>query len=127
MNNTGTNNTNRMDATVVVDVFTHDGRCCVVVRRDLAFVKTFHNGYVSVLLANSGTSYDEYVGQITTDELTFAGELDWLNDERIPPKTWFVGFDSCHYRNDENPASKTFGPVRERTIRLANEMAEKHI
>jgi hypothetical protein len=120
----------------VVDIFTHKDRLCVVVQ-----IKG-HQNYARIFLENAlgtgdyctgyvqttkaeGKNYNDYIGEIKADELTFSGKLDYLKDKRIPSELWFFGFDSAHSWNFENPESQTVESVKERTVKLADEMAEK--
>jgi hypothetical protein len=118
----------------IMDVFKIGDRLCVVARMrpfvnfpsDKVPLGEYHNGYVQVSDKNKGVPYDRFVSKIETDELTFGGELN-TSSRRIPKKTWFFGFDSAHYWNDLDPASKTRMDVKVRTKRLAEEMIEKGI
>jgi hypothetical protein len=119
----------------VVDVFKHRGRTCVIVSIEwnpniLARTKcitNYHNGYVSVAPRHKGLDYVEVAKRIEADELTYAGTLDTLDDDRISKTMWFLGFDSAHFWNDLKPKSKTFESVRKRTIKIADEMIRKGI
>ena len=123
----------------VREVFTHANRLCVVVElegfenwaRSFTEGDTSHsnycNGYAQALNEeNKSKDYDDIKG-ITADELTFAGTLDNLNDSRIPKDTYFFGFDSAHVWNDMNPESKTCKAVKQRTMKLAEELEAQNI
>ena len=77
-----------------------------------------HNGYVEI---KEHKHYDELIGQVNTDELTFSGDLEHLGEKKLKGK-WFVGFDSAHSHNLDNPISQTFDSVKEITIKLAEEL-----
>lgn len=123
----------------VTDVFTHKKRLCVVI--ELAWQPNYArtlwegniggqdycNGYVQVSTKNIGKHYDDFADRIKTDELTFSGTLEYLKDQRIPDSTYFLGFDSAHAWNDAQPESKSCASVKERTIKLAEEMVRKRI
>ena len=111
----------------VADVFKIKRRVCVVVKMNLYGFGEYHNGYVSVSKKHQEAGYDDFISKIETDELTFGGDLNHLEDERIPKDISFFGFDSAHAWNQENPESATFQSVRERTIKLAQEMMAKRI
>ena len=133
----------------LVDVFTHEGRICAIVKvtvpelskKDKYPLSDWHNGYVQVLPHNIGKDYNNLSINIIdrafghekddiyqlTQELTFGGDLDYYNDERIPKGTYFFGFDTAHVWNDEKPESKTYESVKEATIKLAAEFRVKNI
>ena len=111
----------------VVDVFKHKTRLCVVVQMHMMSMADFCTGYVQTLKKNYGRSYNDFISEIDADELTYGGELSHLKDERIPNGLWFFGFDSAHIWNDENPETKTYASVKERTIKMADEMIKKRI
>ena len=111
----------------VADVFKVKRRVCVVVKMNLYGFGQYHNGYVSVSKKHQEANYDDFISKIETDELTFAGDLNHLEDERIPKDVWFFGFDSAHAWNREHPGSTRFESVKERTIKLAQEMMAKRI
>jgi hypothetical protein len=81
----------------------------------------FHNGYVEISKKNIGKDYMDFIDKIETDGLTFSGHLEDFGD------VWFLGFDSAHAWNDEQPESKTFAVVKEKTIKLCEEMLRKKI
>ena len=112
----------------IKEIFKVGKRTCVVVGMASvsSYLKPYHNGYVSTLKKNNNKSYSDDDIAVQTDELTYSGTLDSLKDKRIP-KLWFFGFDSAHYWNDQNPASKTFESVKQRTTELAKEMIKKKI
>lgn len=129
---------------MTVNVFDYKERICVVIKMtSLSGLAPhgYHNGYVSVKEENKEKDYNEFVSNIETDEFTFSGTLkhlngamnrqhgtqEELNDERLSQDTWFLGFDSLHLWNSENPQSQTYESVKERTIALADEMIEKGI
>lgn len=106
----------------IVSVENYKGRICVVV---CCSPGGYHNGYVSTL---SKVSYsDKNMNDIETDELTFDGDLDSYEDNRIPKGTWFVGFDTAHARNDRRPETKTYLWTHHTTLKLANELIAKGI
>ena len=113
--------------TNIKEVFKHRGRTCVVIEMSLMGVGSYHNGYVSVAPRNKRKSYNDFIERIETDELTFSGNMNYVEDKRIPKDKFFLGFDSAHYWNDEKPESKTFKSVKKRTMELADEMVRKGI
>jgi hypothetical protein len=123
----------------VKEVFTHKKRLCVVLlmRWQENWARTlwdgaiggqdYCNGYVQVLEKNKGKHYDDFADKIKTDELTFSGDLDNIEQQQVPKGTWFLGFDSAHAWNDMQPESKTFESVKQRTMKLADEMVRRRI
>ena len=101
-----------------MEIFVHKGRICVVVNMD----NSYHNGYIQVLPKNQGKDYERFVKKIKTDELTYSGDLHGLFNG-----IWFFGFDSAHSWNDMHPETKSFESVKERTIKLCEEMVRKKI
>lgn len=103
----------------------------------MATLSQYHTGYVEVSKKNYGREYDKFISRIDTDELTFAGTLNWFlkaskDKKEIPPidihkDIWFFGFDSAHHWNDQRPESKTFKSVKARTVKLCDEMIRKKI
>lgn len=124
--------------------FEHEGGTCVIVsstpgnKLEVAFKKVindrsvftgkFHNGYVQTLDKNKGEGYDQFnhntPNRITTVELTYAGPLDYYG---FPEDMWFLGFDTDHLYNVENPHTQTLGSVKDKTKELCEEMVEKEI
>ena len=122
----------------LVETFKHRSRICVVVRVDWdkkvrevsqhpLFNQPFHNGYVSVAPRHHGCDYDDYMSKISTNALTFSGELDEPFKEDILVGKWFLGFNSAHFWTEGKPESKTFDSVRARTILLCDEMIDRGI
>lgn len=107
----------------LMEVFEHLGRVCVVLRVEIVGVT--HNGYVSISDESKDNTTDIFDG-ITTDELTYEGELPAYQkeDPRIKGRR-FVGFDTNHVWNIENPESQTFEAVRLKTLQLAEELDMK--
>lgn len=100
------------------EVFKHKGKICVIVEMNMVLpIGQYHNGYVEI---KKHKHYDELIDKINADELTFSGELDYLNKE-LKGK-WFLGFDSVHGWNMQQPESQTFDSVKKRTIQLAEEL-----
>ena len=123
-------------------VFKHRGRICLVIElKDFSNIAreliegeripsgTYCCGYVEVSAKNKGKSYNEFIGRIDTDELTFSGNFKKLIEEKmdVDEDIWFFGFDSAHYWNNNKPDSKTFTFVKGKTIELCNEMIKKGI
>ena len=117
-----------------IEVFKHKGRICVVIQMQgiVNPARTFWegsssaadycNGYVETLPKNYGEDYEKFEKKIRTDMLTYSGDLNGLFDG-----IWFFGFDSAHAWNDENPETKTFEYVKEKTKKLCEEMVRKRI
>lgn len=83
-------------------------------------------GYISIQFR----SYNLFINQINSEELTFSGYLDSYKDNfKINGKGWskiyFFGFDSAHLQDDA--VSKSYESVKYRTIKLANEMIKKGV
>lgn len=118
----------------VTDVFKHKGKICVVIKAVRGFtIGTYHNGYVAVQQINIEKSYTEFM-EIDTVQLTFSGTLDHFKDRMndiskfvLPKGIWFLGFDTVHAWNDEEPESKTRESVIEITKKLADEMLKRGV
>lgn len=108
----------------LVEVFEHLGRVCVIVRVKIHGVS--HNGYVSVPEKHKDKNYDDFEGKIETDELTYGGHLEsYQKCNPLIVGKWFVGFDSNHVWNIEEPETRTYESVRARAILLAEELVAK--
>lgn len=120
----------------VVDKFKHKGILCVVVKIDrssipkLTVIKkkhkikmsdVFHNGYVKV---SRQLDYQDIVKHIDSVELTYSGGLDYV--DKSLKGMWFIGFDTAHYWNEENPKTQTAKAVKEETIKLCEELIRKN-
>lgn len=84
----------------------------VVVRRSSPYIGQWHNGYIETI---GEPDDDELAGKIETDEITYVGHI--LSDEK-----WFIGFDSAHSWNDQEPESKSATSVLERAKKIADEL-----
>ena len=104
----------------LIEQFEHKGRTCVVIRSDI--LETSHNGYIQTK-DNKHVDYDDYISKIETDELTYSGDLSHFG---IKDK-FFVGFDSSHYWNTRATGSQTFESVKDRTIKICEEMVTQGI
>ncbi|KKL78043.1 hypothetical protein LCGC14_2028770 [marine sediment metagenome] len=109
----------------LVEVFKHRRRTCVVVRVNLMGIGVFHNGYAQVQPRHKGIDYNDLLDRITTDELTFSGELTF--DHADIAGRGFVGFDTAHHHNRLYPETTTQERVRAKTVSLCNELIEKNI
>lgn len=114
---------NRERDVIVREIFFHKHRLCMVIemRWECKSIGTYCNGYVQTLPKNKDKSHDNFNRRVNADELTFDGTFHWM------PDIHFFGFDSGHSWNDNHPESKIFGEVKERTIKLCDEMVRKGI
>jgi hypothetical protein len=74
----------------------------------------YHNGYVE---CEQGTEFDNMCVYICGEEITFHGELSGLPDGK-----YYIGFDTCHYYNDQHPETKTAEHVKARCQEIAYQL-----
>jgi len=116
----------------IVDKFKHKGILCVIVKIDrsdiakLSIIKKqgkikmsdfFHNGYVNI---KQNFDYEDIVEYINSVELTYSGKLNRL--DKSLKDMWFIGFDTAHYWNEQNPETQTKEAVKQKTIELCEEL-----
>ena len=121
---------------ILIEKFYHKGLLCAVVKMmpfgelgkskiarewknalSDTIVDEYHNGYVE--LKESICDYQDLVEFVKSVELTFSGNLPFF-DKNIK----FVGFDTNHAWNWNNPKSRTAEAIRKNVIRLAEEMSK---
>ena len=119
----------------IVKKFMYRGMLCIIIKMNFdtetiaglskvnKLIKTsgvFHNGYVESSLK---CSYHDLERHIERVELTYSGNLDHvsnaLNDK------WFLGFDTAHYWNRQNPKSQTAKAVEKYLKELCDEIISK--
>lgn len=105
----------------VKDLFVYRGKVCVVVSVSLGGLREYHNGYVEARVKHCDNLNGKYQ-QAASVELTYSGKLEHFQDFDCIKGRWFVGFDTAHLHNEENPITKTFVSVKKETIRLAKEL-----
>lgn len=109
----------------VVEKFVYHGRVCIIVQ--IASLNDIYcNGYIRVAedsehvdknyresgaMEGADVTYEKYLGSTKADELTYCGTLQQYEDV---PEGYYLGFDSAHYWNEENPESKMQHRVKER-------------
>lgn len=69
-------------------------------------------------------TYDRFLGEIQADELTYSGTLHTLEES---PEGYYLGFDSNHLWNRENPHSQEPDAVKERTKEMVAEFEEADV
>ena len=101
----------------VVKDFKYGGRRCVVIEIDRSNLmkdlpdslrntfKPYCNGYIELKKDEIKESYDDYA--ITSDELTYQGKLEFPKGLNASDGKFYIGFDSAHSWNDNEPKSKT--------------------
>ena len=115
----------------VVKDFKYGGRRCVVIKIDISHLekdlpkslrerfKPYCNGYIELKKSEVKEDYDNY--KITSDEITYQGELDFPSLNSSDGKM-YLGFDSAHSWNDESPKSKTAEYVANTCKKIVNEL-----
>lgn len=83
-------------------------------------------GYISV---GEGASdrCDDYNEFIQTDKITFVGPLTFLNIKKKHAGKQYIGFDTAHYWNMQNPNSQTVKSTLKRAKKIAEELNEHNI
>jgi hypothetical protein len=77
----------------IIHYFEHQGRMCVIIRRNDAYDGFYHNGYVECHWTNYGNPYQPYQQICRSFELSDAGDLE--NYKPLPPDIqgkWYWGF-----------------------------------
>ena len=77
------------------------------------------NGYIELKENETNRDYDDF--DIKSDELTFKGKLNHI-PELNGSKETFIGFDSAHLWNDDNPKSKTADYVAKTCKKIVMEL-----
>lgn len=116
----------------IAEKFTYRRRTCVIVKvvnvpLRVAPEGVCYNGYVSVIPRNRRNSSLVFDDRIKTVELTYFGGLGHLPKSDIPKRLWFLGFDTTHIWNTEQPLTQTLGYVKRQTKKLADEMIRKRV
>ena len=122
----------------IVSLFYYKDRAIVIVQckwnkkviKVAPGLRDYCNGYVSVKKKWYHRwwkpDYRIIEDLFNTEELTFSGYLgDLPNLPTHLAGVWFVGFDSAHYWNIQNPESATEKAVTKRAKKLCNEMIKK--
>lgn len=89
---------------VIIDNVYKGRRYVVIQIEGNPYFSSYCNGYVELHEDEILKDYNNY--DIKSDEITFHGELCELKGFD-PKNMFFIGFDSAHFWNDENPESKT--------------------
>jgi len=116
----------------VAEIFRYRKRNCVIVKAinvhaRIAPSGSYHNGYVSVIRKNNGSTYSHFSHRINAAEIAYSGFLRNLPFFILNQSIWFFGFDTAHFWNGEHPSSQTFKSVKRKTMELADEMIKKRI
>ena len=121
----------------VVKDFRHKGRRCVVIEIDRSKImrklpkslkrcfEPYCNGYVELEDEEVGENYDEY--KIKSDEITYQGNLKFPKGLDASDGKVYIGFDSAHFWNDENPKSKTMKYVANTCKNIVDELNSMRI
>lgn len=121
-----------MEEHKVVKDFRYKGRRCVVIKIDRSKAmkdlpeslkksfKPYCNGYVELKPNEVKEDYDNY--HIEADEITYQGDLKFAQGLDASDGKTYVGFDSAHYWNDEQPKSKTAEYVAETCKKIVDEL-----
>jgi len=122
----------------VVDQLKYRGRWIVIVsikwnpkiKKMVSSLHNYHCGYVSVSKFKQITRPDyrdtpNFFGQ---EELTYSGTLD--NVEELDEKlrnVWFLGFDTAHFHNQQNPRTTTKRYTTKAAMKLCDAMIRREI
>lgn len=118
----------------VIKDFIHNGRRCVVVKIDrskdytpeqlkslghalIDSVKPFCNGYIE-----ADEDFDEETTPIGDQEVTYTGDLNHID---CKDGKHYIGFDTNHYYNWENPKTRTAKFVEAECKRIAELISHK--
>lgn len=130
------NKTNEVEAngTKKVKDFKHKGRRCVVIEIDRggnanlareflegpgsSAFKPYCNGYVQLKEDEFKDHYNDY--DISSEELTYQGDLKFKGLDASDGEI-YVGFDTAHAWNEQQPESKTAEAVAEVCKKIVNE------
>jgi len=115
--------------------FEYKGRRCVVImvdrRNDIKNIpgvskrlknifKPYCNGYVELKKSEVRNNYYNY--SISSDEVTYHGDLNFGNKLNASNGKTYIGFDSAHVWNDKVPKSKTAKYVENTCKKIVEEL-----
>jgi len=112
--------------------FVYGGRHCVISFVDNAnlrklandtnyadrYLSDYHNGYIEIKESEHKEEFDYHL----CEEVTFLGDLSFLGKD---PDRIYIGFDTMHYYNHENPETKTLEHVKIQCIKIVDELNEQ--
>lgn len=113
---------------VVKDFIFNNRRCLVVlVNRKIPkfnnhldewskLIQPYHNGYIEI------KNYEEHI-DIYTEEKTYCGNLDF-DGLKILNNKLFIGFDTMHYYNFENPKTQSAESVELKCKKIVEELEQ---
>ena len=116
-----------MNGKKLIRDFMYKGRRCVVIEVDMTkhmkkvpkvmieSMKPYCNGYVELKPKESKRN-------IEAEEITYQGNLKFGDGFDLSDGKRYVGFDTAHYWNDQNPKSKTADSVIERCKMIVEEL-----
>ena len=115
----------------VVKDFKYKGRRCVIIEIDRSNTapkgfensigfKPYCNGYVELKKSEILENYDDY--PIKCEEITYQGNLKFPKGLDASDGKQYIGFDSAHSWNDEEPESKTVVYIEKTCKKLVNEL-----
>lgn len=107
-----------MEEMTVVKEFFIMGRRCIVVKIKRILTSEYHNGYIRV----SEEEYKKIVEEHDYDlpeEVTYHGDLRHISRQ---DGYKYIGFDSAHYYNQENPDTQTEEYVMERCRKIVEKL-----
>ncbi len=116
----------------VVKDFVYKGRRCVVIEIDRSGVKSklpnslqgtfepYCNGYIELKDKEVLDDYDDY--KITSDEITYQGDLKFPQGLDASNGKPYIGFDSAHYHNWEKPETRTADHIANICKKMVNEL-----
>jgi len=124
----------KVRGSTLVEQGEHEGMTYGIIK--VSGMRVYHNGYVRI--ADSAESidqlyseffnsevevtYDRIISDVKTVELTYSG----TRVKELPEGYW-IGFDTAHIWNDQNPETKTHRAVREKTFKLIEELKDKEL
>ena len=115
-----------IDKPKIVKDFQYKGRRCVVVFIDRSEMRKitkvglmgsdYHNGYIEI---QESELKDEDYDYDLSEEITYCGDLSHI--EKPTTKT-YIGFDTAHYYNYENPKTQSLEYVENQCKKIVDEL-----
>jgi len=115
-----------IDKPKIVKDFQYKGRRCVVVFIDRSEMRKitkggfmdsdYHNGYIEI---QESEMKDEIYNYDLSEEVTYCGDLSHI--EKTTTKR-YIGFDTAHYHNFENPKTQSLEYVENKCKKIVDEL-----
>lgn len=99
--------------------FIYKNRRCVIIYLDMVCAfKRYHNGYIEIKW------YEKYI-DIGVEEITYKGNLKFASGLDVSNGKSYIGFDTMHLYNTENPGTQSVKHVSKICKKIIDELDDK--